>query len=442
MKTPLLSFLGALVLTNAASRQAQVQRPALSGRIDAFVAPLNSLDVFDGVILVAHGDSILTQRRYGMASLELNVPVTPSTRFRIASVSKSFTRALVGKLADKGRLGLDDPVSRWIPRFPSAEKITIRQLLDHKAGVPGVNSLPFDEEAIAPNSLAMLVDSIAKMPLEFAPGTSRRYSNGGYAVLARVIEILESTSYASVLKREILDPLGLTETTHESNGEVIRNLAGGYAPSPEKFGVMVRAPFQETETKAGGGSLVSSSRDMLKWVRSIGRSNILRAATWSELFPAANGLIEWSGRSPGFNSYVRYERSSDFTAIVLSNNYSAGMTGEIAEAAIAMAKGLSPAPLPVVAPLRASPDTIAKLAGRYTMPAGELGLPPGTPLVLRVQRGELIAYLGTTPVDVLVPQPSGKFLSRTLWSIVQPVESGIEVRTLYRDHSFRATRMP
>ena len=348
---------------------------------------------------------------------------------------------------DKGRLSLDDPLARWLPRFPSAQTITIRQLLDHRAGVPSVNSLPFDEEALAPNTLEKLVDSIARMPLDFQPGTSRRYSNGGYAVLARMIEKLEGVSYSVALDREILHPLGLGETAHESNGLVIRGMASGYMPSPERRGVMIRAPFQETETKAGGGSLVSSARDMIKWVRAIGRSPVLRTATWSELFPSATARIEFSGRSPGYNSYVLHERDSNLAVIVLANNYAAGMTGEIAEAALALARGRAPVALPVVAPVTAPAEQLSKLPGQFRMPPGELGLPPDTHLEIRLRDGDLIAYLGTTPVDVLIPQPGGRFLSRTLWSLVEPVAApsgsiaGLEIRALYRDHSFRAMRM-
>jgi hypothetical protein len=166
------------------------------------------------------------------------------------------------------------------------------------------------------------------------------------------------------------------------------------------------------------------------------------------LFPAPNGRIELSGRSPGYNAYLLYERASDLTAIVLSNNYAAGMTAEVAEAAIAIAKAKIPASLPVSAPVSVAQEVLSGLAGRYGLPSGALPVPPGTPMELRMHGRDLVVYLGDAPVDVLVPQPGGKFLSRALWSLVEPhAASGtasafLEIRALYRDSSFRAVKMP
>ncbi len=447
MRCPLPFLAFAFVAAATASGQTPRSRTDIGERVDAYVAPLIALRVFDGIVLVAHCDSILSQRVFGFASRELRIPVHPASRYRIASVSKAFTKVLIGKLADQHKLGLDEPVSRWLPNLPSAGKITVRMLLDHRSGVPSVNSIRYDEEAFEQNTLEMLVDSIAKLPLDFEPGASRRYSNGGYAVLARLVELIERAPFGLVLERELLRPLGLNETQHESKGAVIPDLATGYMPSPSSPGTMVKADFQETETKAGGGSLTSSARDMLKWARSVRRSSILRPETWDALFPAGNERIEWSGRSPGYNAYVLHERRSDLTVIVLSNNYGAGMTSDIAEAAIAIAKGNEPAPLAVTAPAPIS-TAVTGLAGRYNLPPGAIPVPPGTPMELRLSGQHLVVYLGATPVDVLVPQPGGKFLSRALWSLVVPHDAAagtpasIEVRALYRDYSFRATRMP
>jgi CubicO group peptidase (beta-lactamase class C family) len=437
-----LALVLALFLT-ARPALAQETAPALplAGAVDRYLQPLLDLNVFSGVVLVAHDDSIVLARAYGLADREFGIPVETDHAFRIASISKSFTRVLVGRLVDRGVLGFDDPLSRWLPDFPSAERITIRLLLDHRAGVPNVNSLPFDEEAFIPHTLADLVDSVARMPLDFEPGTDESYSNGGYAVLALVVERATGTPYPTLLESEVLGPLGLTRTAHEREGEIIAKLARGYEPSPETFGRLRHAPFQEMMTKTGGSSLVSTAADLARWARAIGRHSILGPATWAELFPDPD--FDLGGRSPGYNSYLR--REGEWTAVVLANNYAMGAAANVAAALIRLAAGESAEPLPVVRPV-ALPSDIEPLAGAYVLPRGTL---PDrlTEVVLTASGGNLVATLMGVPLDLLVPQGERTFLLRALWSNVTfdpPVDGrspGFEVRPLYRPGSYRGERV-
>jgi len=414
-------------------------------RLDKYMAPLLDLQVFSGTILVAQRGRYIVERSYGLADVENRIPIRGSTVFRIASISKSFTRALIGKLADQKLLSIDDTLSRWLPAIPSANRITVRMLLDHRSGIPNVNSLPYDEEAFQPNSLSQLVDSIARGRLDFEPGTRHRYSNGGYAVLARVVELATHERFDRVLDREILHPLHLEQTIHETDGMIVEHLAQGYMPSPEMPNRLVRAPFQEMNTKTGGGSLVSSSRDLVRWARAIGRSNILKHRTWAELFPDKDSGFAFQGRAPGFNVVMRHDRKRDITTVVLTNNYAAGMAADVASGAEAIGRGEAPRALPVVSPVRALARDMRTLAGTYSFPDGALPVPPGTSVEIRRVENNLVAYLGSVPVDVLIPQGPRTWLARALWSMVEATGSGlaadsIKVRALYRDFAFTARR--
>lgn len=431
-----------LLVQPARGQESASAPPTLEGAVDAYVQPLLDLDVFSGVLLVARGDSVVLSRAYGLADREFGVPVEADHAFRIASISKSFTRVLVGRLVERGVLGFDDPLSRWLPDFPSADRITIRLLLDHRAGVPSVNSLPFDEEAFLPHTLTGLVDSLARMPLDFEPGTDESYSNGGYAVLALVAERATGTPYPTLLDSEVLRPLGLTRTAHEREGEIVPKLARGYEPSPETFGRLRHAPFQEMMTKTGGSSLVSTAADLARWARAIGRDPILSPATWAQLFPDPD--FDLGGRSPGYNSYLR--REGEWTAVVLANNYAMGAAARVAGALIRLAAGESAEPLPVVPPVAVPLDVLEPLAGAYVLPRGTL--PDGlTEVELVVSDGNIVATLMGVPLDLLVPQGERTFLLRALWSTVTfdpPVDGsspGFEVRPLYRPGSYRGERV-
>ena len=133
----------AFMLLAVASSEAQEQQKAerdLAAAVDALVQPEADAGLLSGTILIARGNKILVQRSYGFANWELQVPVSPSSRFPIASITKVMTTALVDTLAKEGRLDLDAPVGRYIPGFPKGPKggvPTVRQLRDHQSGTPG-----------------------------------------------------------------------------------------------------------------------------------------------------------------------------------------------------------------------------------------------------------------------------------------------------------------
>lgn len=438
-------FTPALVLLALAPSMARAQPAAsdLGAAADRYLQPLLDLDVFSGVVLVARGDSVLLTRAYGLAEREFGLPIEVDDAFRVASISKSFTRVLVGRLAERGVLGVDDSLARWLPDFPSADRITIRQLLDHHAGVPNVNSLPFDEESPVPNTLDRLVDSIAVLPLDFEPGTDTRYSNGGYAVLALVLEKAASMPYERILATEVFEPLGLTRTDHEKDREIVPRLAHGYEPSPEAFGRFQHAPFQGMATKTGGGSLTSTAADLHRWVLALGRDSILRAETWADLFSRDDFVL--TGRSPGYNTALA--RAGEWIAIVLANNYAAGAAMNVAPALIELARGGRPEPLPVVSPAFLAPADRAAVVGAFEIQPGSPALPAGAVVMIEVRGDDLVATFAGTPVDVLVPQGDRSFLLRALWSRVTfdpPVDGrspGLEVQPLFREGSYRAERV-
>lgn len=441
-------FLLVLVLALPAPAVVRAQNvgapEGLASTVDAYVAPLRALDIFSGVVLLARGDSILFQKAYGMAEREHQVAVTPGSVFRIASLTKSFTRALAGRLAERGELDLDASIERWLPEFPGAASITVRLLLNHRAGVPSVNSLPYDEESLEPNTLAELVDSLAGMPLDFEPGSARRYSNGGYAVVTRILELAGGADYGTLLQQHILGPVGLRHTGNESDAEIVPGRAHGYAPSPVSFCRTIHAPFQEMATKTGGGSLVSTAGDLHRWARAIGDHPVLEPSTWIELFPESESLV-MTGRSPGYNAALL--RDGDLIAVVLANSYAAGMTYDVARALIELAAGRTPDALAVSPPVPTDAATASAILGSYRLPNEYLQLDEAPAFEIRQMEGELVALLGDVPLDVLVPQGERSFLLRSLWSMVMfeaPVarrSPGLELRPLYMDASFQAPRI-
>ena len=405
----------------------------LEAAVDAYLRPLIALDLFQGVVLIGRGENVVLEKGYGLANVELGVRNTPAQVFRIASLSKPFTEVALGRLIEEKKLDLSDPLSRFLPDFPRGDSITLDMLRTHSAGIASMNSIPYDEEASHPNTLDSLVRRIAREPLTFAPGSKGRYSNGGYALLAFVIEKASGTSYADDLKRAVLDPLGLRDTRHEADQMLVPGRAYGYTVSPEDRGALIVAPFQQMETKTGGGSLVSTARDLHRFLRAMYRDNAIRAATWRALVPS-DSVVGFQGRCPGFNLYMARDFTHDADVVVLCNDYAAGMVGDVGSDFLVLARGAAVAPPRWRSDVPLDSLRATAFTGTYRPPAGALPYGDG-PYAVRWHRGGLVLFRGGVPVDVLIPQGEGVFLLRSLWSEIRFTDAagapGATIRPLW-----------
>ena len=414
----------------------------LGARIDAYVQPYVALDLFLGNVLVARGDRVLYEKGYGFANVELGVRNTPAQVFRIASLTKVFTQVLLGSLVEQDRLALDAPLSRYLPGFPRGDSITIDMLRLHRAGIPNLNSIPFDEEARGPNTLDSLVRVIAKMPLDFSPGSRRRYSNGGYAVLAAVIEKVTGQSYADALAERVLRPLGLTHTVEEADGMLVPNRAYGYAASASRRHGLELAPFQQMATKSGGGSLVSTTGDLHRLLRAMYTDRPIKAETWRTLFPP-DSVYTFQGRCPGYNVFMGRDFTHDVDVVVLCNDYSAGMVGDVGTDLLAMASGRDVPKPRWRADVKVDSSRVEPFLGTYRPEPG--ALPYGDDAVtLRWRGSELVLERGHQPLDALIPQGDDAYLLRNLWSELrlEPASAGGAPRLTIRPLWFTTDAKP
>ena len=196
---------------------------------DAIVAPYVRSNNFSGVVLVERGGNLLVRRAYGLANVEHNVAVTTDARFYIASLSKMFTAAAILQLRDAQKLALDDPLSRFLPDFPRADRISIRQLLTHRSGLAQDSSAPdYAEIATHPFTLQQSIDLAAKRAPAGEPGARRVYSNVNYVLLATIVERASGEPFADYLRNHLFTPLHMTSTgLHKSWVELVPGRAAG-----------------------------------------------------------------------------------------------------------------------------------------------------------------------------------------------------------------------
>jgi len=231
-------------------------------------------DVPGASVLVVRDGRPVIRRSYGQSNLEDRAASTPDTNYRLASITKQFTAAAILLLVEDQKLSLDDRVKKWLPSLPSAaDQVTIQQLLIHTSGIVDY------EDVMASGTTAQLHDSDVLHLLEsqdttyFSPGTSYRYSNSGYALLALVVERVSGKSFAAFLRERIFIPVGMSHTVaHEEGVSTVANRAYGYTL---KDGKWTRKDQSLTSAVLGDGGIYSSIDDLARWDAALYDSRLL-----------------------------------------------------------------------------------------------------------------------------------------------------------------------
>jgi CubicO group peptidase (beta-lactamase class C family) len=278
----------------------------IAAAIAAYAQELHDAGQFSGVILVAREGKTVLERAHGFADLEAKVRNTPDTAFNVGSINKQFTKVAIAQLERAGKLSLDDTIREHLPelRIPGAERITIRQLLDHRSGLGDIFGPRYD--AAPPARLRELADFVplfAGEPLGFEPGTSRRYSNAGYIVLGLIVERASGQTYRDHVARHIFGPAGMTRSGFWGVDEPVAHRATGYTGRGAAR-VSNRPSLPGRPSSAGGA--YATARDLLRFVD----------AQSSGKLPSV-GLASVAGGAPGVNAAIL--REGPWTVIVLAN---------------------------------------------------------------------------------------------------------------------------
>ena len=242
-------------------------------------------------VIVVHGGSILLRKGYGLASVELGVPITPEMVFEVGSISKQFTASAILLLAQEGRLALTDDVRKYVQDItPSAQPITIEHLLTHTSGLANFTELdewrPLQRLDVAPRELIAM---ISRAPRSGAPGDRFAYSNSGYFLLAEIIERVSGQSYAEFLEQRVFRPLGMSRSSVDDKRRIVAGRALGYE---RRGGAVVNAGYLSLTHARGTGSIASTIDDLARWDAALYETRILtppsKTAAWRP-FRLTNG---------------------------------------------------------------------------------------------------------------------------------------------------------
>lgn len=251
--------------------------------LDKLFRPFDRTDAPGYAIGIAAPGQVPYRRGFGMASVELPVALSPTIRMRIGSTSKHFTALAILLLAEEGRLSIEDSPRTYLPELPSwADAITIRQLLAHTSGMrDSLDLLLFSAGAGRAASPAMQINYLASLDsVNFAPGTSWNYNNGGYVLATEIVARASGQSFADFLRDRIFIPVGMHNTLLRwLDTDLVPNSATLHVPRPD--GGWDRGVFG---TEIGGeGGIASTVDDMLRWLEHMRQPTVGSAASWAAI---------------------------------------------------------------------------------------------------------------------------------------------------------------
>ena len=328
-----LAWMCALAVSYSSAQGAGPSATEIRTKVDEYMKAAVTVNGFGGSILVAQNGQPVVSKGYGMANIELAVPNTPQTVFRLGSVTKQFTAMAIMMLQERGKLRVSDPVCQYLTDCPAAwQPLTIRHLLTHTAGIPNYTNFPdFARTAVLPTSSADMVGMLRDKPLEFAPGEKFAYSNSGYYVLGIIIERASGKTYADFLQANIFTPLAMSNTGYDNPSTIIRNRAAGYA---RQAGETVNAAYMDMTIPFAAGALYSTTDDLLRWDQALYKDTLVSQKSLDEIFTPDKGgygygwsigkrfdrqVIAHGGGIYGFATEIARFPADRATVIVLSN---------------------------------------------------------------------------------------------------------------------------
>jgi len=295
-------------------------------QVDSLVQDYLDLKIFSGVVLVAEKGRPVYHKAFGIADRNTGQPVELTTLFDIGSMNKTFTSIVIRQLAEAGKLALSDPLTNYVKGFrdPRVAEITLTHLLEHRSGFGDYHNRDYFELPESERSLDAIVDRAKPELLLFAPGEEEMYSNLGYVMLGKVIEVASGTSYFENVQKRIVEPLGLKETYLNDFRGLESRIAKGYYYNP--LGVLEEStPIQDVPNPDGG--FLATAADILKFYRSYYYDHVLlsrNAKASDPFFNFLEGLPSGkatgaAGGFEGFNSVLLQVIRDDFSIVVLAN---------------------------------------------------------------------------------------------------------------------------
>ena len=426
---------------------------SVSFTIDNFIESYTNTNDFSGCVSVVEGDTIKFQDCYGYASLTHRIKNDRTTKFKVGSISKQFTAGAILLLEQKGMLAITDSLQKYFPGKSRVKSVTIHQLLSHTSGITDIFNIPdFGSLSCQNISSSDLVALLLDEELLFTPGSQYQYSNGGYAVLAEIIEKISGIEFSDFLDQNIFQPLNMMASGCLTKVGIVQNLATGY--DPLGYNDLIISSYIDDELLKGSGSVYSTIDDLLLWIQSLRDQNLFSKDSYKKLFNnygnnygygisvyTSNGkqVFGHDGRISGFIADYLYYVEDDMSVIIMGNvqtGVADFFRGDIAS--ILFGKEYSLNSRTDSKGADEYPNDINDILGTYAFG-------PSFKVYVEMINGRLQARANEGSYSELIPLQSGKFFNRTLFATIKFSEddSGIIKKMIWTNNegnSFEGSR--
>ena len=285
-----LAFLISLSLLSILAQAQKLDSKAAS-QIDGFITAQYEGTGPGGAMLIAQNGNVVYRKAFGMASMELNVPLSPEHSFEIGSITKQFTAVCILMLEERGKLKTTDDIHKYLPEFETGKyTVTIHHLLNHTSGIKSYTDMNewavTWREDVSVNELIAMFNS---QPFDFAPGEKWMYDNSGYILLGAIIEKVSGMSYAEFLQQNIFDPLQMKNSTYGDRKSIIVGRAEGYEKVGDGY---TNAEYLGKNQAYAAGAIISTVDDMWKWQQGLINNKLISEASFKKAttnYPLNNG---------------------------------------------------------------------------------------------------------------------------------------------------------
>ena len=256
------------------------QDPAMNERMNQKLATVTSESTSGIAILVSREGKILIKTAGGMADIEKKVPANADTQFLIGSVTKQFTAMAVLRLAEQGKLSLQDPLEKYYPNMPNAASITLESLLTHTSGLKCYTAQPaFYFKVLKPAKPNDVFELFQSSEPDFKPDTEFKYCNSGYFLLGEIVAKVSGKPFDEYLDTEFFQPIGMKNTGIYFNPKPPKDIARGYMFEASKY-----QPAQDWDMSwiGGAGAMYSTVGDLHLWNEALFNGKVVSAGSFQK----------------------------------------------------------------------------------------------------------------------------------------------------------------
>lgn len=409
-----------------------LQAQTIAQKADELLTAYTNQKKFSGNVLIARKGTILIEKGYGYANIAGRTPNTPQTQFRVGSLTKMFTSALILQLAASHRLSLTDPVSKYIAGFGGGDSIRLIHLLSHTSGIRGTTGDP---------EPTTLTESVARFHYQapgFAPGSRFEYNNFNYILLSYIAEKITQVPFAQLVQSEVLNKAGMHHSGLDTKDRQASEKAIGYVTNPKTI-EWQKAEEGNVAVAAGAGAVYSTTGDLYQWARSLSANRVVPDSLLAKAqTPILNNYgLGWmmskknnrtqlghTGSIPGFLANFMYFPKEDITIVLLSN-YQDADARRLSDDLVSLVFG-EPYVLPVQKKeMTLSTDVLSRYAGRYQ-------LPNGFEISVTTEGNKLYAQAQGDPQKIeLTAESETKFYLKGPETEIEFLKEGAEVKYMF-----------